>query len=262
MITINKLKLKNLCDEVYRTTDSLRKLKPEIIYTKPQRLLILRLILNMSQWQLAKFIGKSQGTVYNIEKGFRKSVDEKVINKVFEEIKCMQRIPSREILIRRYYEISERGTFRDTERARKMSLKASKERSLKGAIIKGPTEQEKRYIEIFQKLGISHKFHALVRTNRNFVVDFALPSENIPKIIIEVKQMNFNYRKRLQAVELAYRAMKIRQKYPYVRLIAILEGNIQKDAIDIVKEEYNDVLVNQSVYKLINIIKPFSKLLA
>lgn len=253
---MNKKRIEAIYNETTKITNNFREINPHIISKRPHTLLTFRLILNMSQWQFAKLINKSQGTVYMIENNMRKSVDEKVIQRVLSKIKRIRQVPEKKILIERYSKIANRGTFRDSIYAKRMSLMASKERSIKGAILNAPTKQEKAFIDMLQDKNIPYKFHAVIVASRKFVVDFLFPSDENPRLVIEMKQLNLNYRKRLQAIELAYRAIKIHQKYPNIKLIAILEGNIPEEVINILKEDYDHVFVNvpfKNIIKLLNL---------
>jgi hypothetical protein len=88
-------------------------------------------------------------------------------------------------------------------------------------------------------------------------VDFVFPSERDPKLVLEIKDLQSNYRKRLLAIDLAYRAIKIRQNYPNIKLIALVDGNLQNDALQIIKPEYDKVIQNASSEEVLDIIKGF-----
>ncbi len=67
------------------------------------------------------------------------------------------------------------------------------------------------------------------------MVDFVLPSEKQPKVVIEMKDLRSEYRKKLAAIDLAYRAIKIKERYPKVKLVAVIDGNLQNEALEIIK---------------------------
>ena len=246
--------LEKLYDDVVQTTENFKSLKPQMIAEKPNRLLIFRLLLNTDQRTIARMLNKSQGTIYAIEKGLRKSVDLNDATKIIEETKKVEQIPTKEILLKRLSEIANRGTFNGVY-AKIMSLKASKERSIKGAVLKEPTKQENTLIRKLNEQKTPFQFHGVIEASRKFVVDFAFPSEKNPKVILEMKELKLDYRKRQMAIELAYRAIKIRQKYPQIKLITVIDGNLQEEAIKIIKEEYDRVLINSPLDDVLKTIK-------
>ena len=244
-----------LYDEVLTETKNFNDFTPNVILENPKRIVIFRLISNMDQRSFGDVLGISQGTIYAIENGLRKTVKMKVIKGVFESIKDMK-IPGKEKLLKRYNEIYIRGKFHG-EYARKMSLLANKNRSIKGAVLKPPTNQENEFIKRLQETNVNFKFHGIVKTSREFVVDFIFPSEIDPKLILEVKDLNNNFRKRQSAIQLAYESLKIKQKYPEIRLLAAINGKWEFDAINIIKEEYDYVLLNKPVDEVIKLVRNF-----
>lgn len=248
-----------LYEEVVRTQQEGSTLEYHTFISKPERLLILRLALNVDQRRFATMLGISQGTVWNIERGGRKHLSKKVIVKVRHLVtsKSIQ-IPTVDILSKRHLEITRRGRFAG-EYARKMANKAvSSGSALKSAIRKDPTHQEDSLIEELSRQKILFQFHGVIGTTRKFVVDFVFPSDRSPKIALEVKDLRLDYRKRLQAIDLAYRALKIRQSNPKIKLVAVVDGKLQNDALSIIKEEYDNVLQNPSSKEVAKTIKGLS----
>ncbi len=247
--------LESLYDEVLTETKNFNDLIPDVILENPKRLVIFRLIKNMDQRSFGNMLGISQGTIYAIENDLRKTVKMKVIEGIFESLRGVK-IPDKKTLLNRYDEISLRGKFHG-EYARKMSLLANKNRSIKGAVLKPPTDQEGEFIRRLQETNMDFKFHGIVKTSREFVVDFIFPSEINPRLILEVKDLKHNFRKRQSAIQLAYESLKIRQKYPEIKLLAAINGKWENDAINIIKEEYDYVLLNKPVEEVIELIRNF-----
>lgn len=256
MITIKTLDVGSIYDDVKRSTNGFRFLKPEIIEEKPQRLIIFRLILGFDQRSMANFLGKSQGTVWSIERGIRK-INPTLAAKVINQVKKVKSIPTKNDLIQRHSEIANRGKFYG-DYAKKMSLKAPN-RSVTSAILAKPTLQEANLIALLNKEKIKFQFHGVLESSRKFVVDFVFPSEKTPKLIVEVKELKSIYRKRLAAIDLAYRAIKIRQKHPKIKLIAIIDGDLQGDASSIIGEEYNKLILNSSPENSLKVIRQYLK---
>ena len=94
---------------------------------------------------------------------------------------------------------------------------------------------------------------------RRFVVDFALPSEESPRIIIEAKSLPNNFRKDLQMISLAWRIIKMKQKYPGLLVVVWLEGEIPKSALQIVKDEADYVALNEPVENLTEVVENVTK---
>lgn len=231
-------------------------MKPEILTERPERLLIFRLLIGVDQRTLAKLLDKSQGTIWAIESGIRNTIDIAAAIKIINILKKTKQIPSKEILLKRFSEIAHRGRFHG-EYAKRMGHKASTKRAIKSAILRKPTEQENAFIKILTEHKIQFQFHGVISASRKFVVDFVFPSERNPKVVLEMKDLKSNYRKRLMAVELAYRAIKIRDKYPQIKLIAVIDGSLQKDAFKIIKSEYDKVLLNSPFKNILKVINSF-----
>jgi transcriptional regulator with XRE-family HTH domain len=198
--------------------------------------------LNLSQRKIADRLGVSQGLIWSIENGKRKP-SEKILERLNKLLPKNIEITLEEIK-NRLNQISESGKFKG-EFAKMMSLRASKERSLKGELKKPPTEQEKDLIEKFTKEKIPFKFKSIVRTKkRKFVVDFAFPDDRNTEILLEVKNSQKISRKRNEAIQLAFKAIKIKSENKKVKLFALLEGVWPEEALSIIKEDFDKVFMN------------------
>lgn len=210
----------------------------------------------MDQRSLASLLDKSQGTIWSIENGYIKNISSADAVKILNATRKIKNIPNETILLNRVSEIAKRGRFHD-EYAKKMSKRASKDKSIRSAVLSMPTKQENVLIKALNKQKINFQFHGVIKASRKFVVDFVFPSERDPKLVLEIKDLQSNYRKRLLAIDLAYRAIKIRQNYPNIKLIALVDGNLQNDALQIIKPEYDKVIQNASSEEVLDIIKGF-----
>ena len=203
---------------------------------------------------MAKILNKSQGAIWSIEKGLIKKLSMENAQIIIGQIKGNE-IISPSLLFKRQQDISQRGKFYG-DYAKRMSQRAPKDISIRSAIAQTPTKQEKELIEELRKQGIKFQFHGKIAASRTFIVDFVFPSESKPKIFLEMKDLPSNYLKRLMAVELAYRAIKIKKKHPKIKAVAVIKGNLQNNAYEIIKEEYDNVLLNPSLQEVLKAIKP------
>ena len=197
---------------------------------------------------------RSQGTIWSLENGIIKNISLENAEKIITEVRKLTSIPNEEILVNRIHNISNRGRFYG-DYAKRMSRRASKDNSIRSAVMQMPTKQEGNLLKELKKQEIPFKFHGIIKASRTFVVDFVFPSETNPKVILEMKDLPSNFRKRLLAIELAYRSMKIKQKYPNVKTIAVIDGGLQNDAFEILKDEYDKVLLSPSLYEISKVVK-------
>ncbi len=230
--------------------------EPKVLEAYPKRLLIFRLALNMDQRKLAEELGVSQSTIWSMEKGRRKQINTKTALKILDLISVNRTvIPDYQTLLNRHSNIAERGKFHG-EYARRMANRAvSAGGSIKSAVLKRPTSQEATLLEELNKQRMAFQFHGVIEASRKFVVDFVFPSDKYPKVVIEMKDLKLDYRKRTQAIDLAYRALKMRQSHPYLKLVAVVDGTLQNDALEILKDEYDKVLQNPSSREVVKVVK-------
>jgi transcriptional regulator with XRE-family HTH domain len=133
--------IQKLYKEVLQVTDNFKILNPEVLKNDPRRLLIFRLLLNMDQRSLASLLDKSQGTIWSIENGYIKNISSADAVKILNATRKIKNIPNETILLNRVSEIAKRGRFHD-EYAKKMSKRASKDKSIRSAVLSMPTKQE------------------------------------------------------------------------------------------------------------------------
>ena len=250
------ISLRILYREVMQESDSFKDIRPEVLTRNPRRLLVFRLFLNLDQRSIGKLLGKSQGTVWFIENGYIKTINKDSAVRIVELAKKIRTVPNYEDLSARSMEITKRGRFYG-QYAKKMSERASKDKSIRSAVSIKPTRQEALLVEELTKKQVDFKLHGVIDAERKFVVDFVFPSEGNPRLILEMKDLQKDYRKRLLAIDLAYRSLKIRKYHPDVRMIAAINGKLQNDALEIVKSEYDKVLQNASPVEVLRAINSY-----
>lgn len=251
--------LKSLATLYEEVTQAQRKsglFEPKVLEAYPKRLLIFRLALNMDQRKLAEKLWVSQGTIWAMENGYRKQIATRMVLKIFGLMSVNKIvIPDYQTLLNRYSNIAEKGKFRG-EYAKKMANRAvSASSSIKSAVFTKPTTQEATLLKELNREKIAFQFHGVIKASRTFVVDFVFPSDKYPKIVLEMKDLKLDYRKRMQAIDLAYRALKMRQSYKHLKLVAVVDGTLQNDALEILKGEYDKVLQNPSSREVVKAVK-------
>jgi transcriptional regulator with XRE-family HTH domain len=248
--------LSGLYKEVVVATNNFKQFNIEVLMDNPRRLVIFRLLMNLDQRSLASLLNKSQGTIWSIENGYIKNISAQNSLKILKNVRKIKTFPDEKELLGRLSGIKSRGRFYG-EYAKEMSTRAAKDKSIRGAVMSVPTSQEDIIRKELINQNINFKFHGIIEAHRKFVVDFVFPSEKDPKLILEVKNLPSDYRKRILAIDLAYRALKIRQSYPNTKLIAVVDGKLQNDALDILNNEYDRVIQNTSLEETLKIIKSF-----
>lgn len=229
------------------------------VVENPSLIKKIRVENGLSQRALAKLVNCSQGTIWALEEGYRKQVSVNVAKKLMQLFKSDGRLPSNERVNALSAQIAKRGRFTH-ENAREFASKGGQKGALIAAVQRRPTSQEQQIEKFLLNKNIAFTRQALVRGDtRRFVVDFALPSEESPKIIIEAKSLPNKFRKDLQMISLAWRIIKMKQKYPELLVIVWLEGEIPPSALQIVKDEADYVALNEHVDKLSEIVTEVTK---
>jgi len=219
-----------------------------------KNILRVRLTLDLTQRQFANKLGVSQSTVNLLENGIREKIPESLNNKLLLMTKNLELIDNDEIK-KKKEQFQKRGQFFG-KRAKMMGIIGGKKGSIISMERREPTEQEQRIIEMLKKNKISYELNAhLITKTRDFVVDFAIPNKIEPKIIIEVKELKSEYRKYLQCVELAWRIIKLKNKYPNSRFYVCIEGKLIDSEIKIINEEANKLFINKEISNLFNYLK-------
>lgn len=229
------------------------------VVENPSLIKKIRVENGLSQRALAKLVNCSQGTIWAIEEGCRKRVSVNVAKKLMQLFKSDNRLPSNERVNALSAQIAKRGRFTH-ENAKVFASKGGQKGALIAAVRRRPTSQERQIEELLVKKSITFTRQALVHGDtRHFVVDFALPSEESPKIIIEAKSLPSKFRKDSQMISLAWRIIKMKQKYPGLLALVWLEGEIPPSALQIVKDEADYVALNEPVEKLSEIVGTVTK---
>ena len=239
------------------TSDNVKRLKR--IIENPSLIKRIRVENRLSQRDLANSLNCSQGTIWALEAGYRNKVPVKIAERLVLLIKSVSRLPSNEKVSILSAQIAKRGRFTH-ENAKDFASKGGYKGAIIAAVRRKPTSQEQQIEEFLKNTKVAFTRQALVLGNtRRFVVDFALPSEESPKIIIEAKSLPNNFRKELQMISLAWRIIKMKQKYPGLLAVVWLEGEIPKSALQIVKDEADYVALNEPVENLTEVVENVTK---
>ena len=209
----------------------------------------------MGQRDFAKILGKSQATISEIERGLHKKLDSETAKRWAKLLRDTKILPLSE-LRGQHGNIAKRGLFKG-EYAKKMARKGAVRAAIRSNQSRTPTDQEKHMAELFEKNGIPFDSQSALKAgNHHFVVDFVIQTKGSSKLLIEVKALKTTYSKRLHMIDLAYRSMKIKQRYPNYKTMAIIETNhLIPSQKKILTEDYDIVLINPTDRKIIGSIR-------
>ena len=245
--------MKNLYQWTKNSTNDFREIPPEIILRKPGTLRIFRILLNKGQIPFAKMLGVSQSTLSALERGLDNVLREEELRRIGLIIsKQKYEVLSLEAFSDRINKISIQGRF-SGEYARRMAEKSAPKAAVKSAQAKKPTAQEQQMADCFKENGIRFEKQSAIDVGGiTFVVDFAIPDATNPRIIIEAKDLRTRYRKKASICELAYKSIKIKQKYACIKTIAVVNGNLTRTEQAILVKEFDKLLYNSSLERLIS----------
>lgn len=227
----------------------------KVLSESPQSILIYRLSLNMGQRDFAKKLGKSQATISEIERGLHKQLDSEIAKRwasILQDIEILQLSE----LQGQHRNIAKRGLFKG-EYAKKMARKGAVKAAIRSNQLRTPTAQEKHIAELLEENKIPFDSQSAIKAgNQHFVADFLIPTKNNSKLLIEVKALKTIYSKRLHVIDLAYRSIKIKDKFPNYKTMAIIETNkLIPSQKKILTEDYDFVLINPTDRKIIGSIR-------
>ena len=216
-----------------------------VIAQHPEVIALYRLSLGKSQRDFARFLNMSQAKVSELERGIGRVNKEKA--EEWAKLLSSVRLLSVLELENNRSQIHKRGRFFG-EYAKKMALKSAENAAIISATKKKPTPQEQRLKLLFENAGIEHQPQVVFPAqNQKFVVDFVFPTIDNPKVIVEAKELNTSYRKRLSVIDLAYRAIKMKQANPKIKMIAIIDTNgLLRSSRKRLSLDYDYVLINPS----------------
>ena len=229
------------------------------IVENPSLIRKIRVENGLSQRTLANIVNCSQGTIWALEAGYRKQVSINIAKKLIPLANSVGRLSADERIQFLSSQIAKRGRF-TLENAKVFASRGGQKGAVITAARRKRTSQEQLIADFLQKENVAFMSQALVWGKaRRFIVDFALPSESSPKIIIEAKSLLNKFGKDLQMISLAWRIIKIRQTYPDTFVIVWLEGEIPKSALQIVKDEADYVALNEPVDRLLELVRNVTK---
>jgi DNA-binding XRE family transcriptional regulator len=242
----------NLYQWAEKTTSNFKKISPEIILKEPKVLKIFRVLSGNGQTTFAKTLGISQSAVSALERGAIKALSKKELKRVGLVLSKQKfEVLSEEEFIKRSKKIAIRGRFY-SEYAKAIAEKNARKAAIRSAQSKKPTVQEQQIADFLQGNGICFEKQASLEVNNVFyVVDFVIPNAKNPRMIIEAKNLETKYRKKASICELAYRSIKLKQKYSGVKTVAVINGNLTKTEELILSQEFDTLLYNSPLNKLL-----------
>ena len=216
--------LKQLYNECAESTKNFTEITPDNLVENPKRLLIYRLMLNMSQPKFGRLLNIDDGNIPKYELGRIRKMQYKTAERFINQItKRLQVITYDKLLVNfNRFEQESMGWFKVHNESSKL-LRARREAAAK-TLEKRPTSQETEISETFDKKGINYKRNYYFDKNRGIIVDFLIHFKSKP-IIIECKYINSKYSREVtgQIRRLAYQGYKIKY-YHNVYFIGFIES--------------------------------------
>ena len=239
---VSEKKLKKLYEEVRKETENFKEIKPEILVVNPQKILIFRLALGMSQNKFEEFLGNRNKNITKYETGKIKTMQLTTAKNITERIREVIKPVSLSKVLQQFRRSKQesQGWFK----AHKNSLVALKARR-KGAIEslkKRRTPQEKLLEEELTK----KKMKVLVNypLSERIIVDFYLPEKNL---IIECKEIQSKSKRenKEQLQKLAYQGFRIRFKLSDKKVWALVKLGVKfsKDELMEFKEPFEKFFI-------------------
>jgi len=246
--TISRPSFRNLSTEEFllqfrklrEETDNFAKLT-EAIVEDPRRIFILRVMLLLRARKLAEAIETDRKLVTAWEEGKRKirwETAEK-ISKFCEEALKNKKIDEKELV--ENFKIIKSKINPDREKIKIKAFKTVEQLP--------PTKLEKKVEEILTSLGIPFKLHATLKTEKIMMnVDFAIPNEKEPRIIIEVFETDIHRFSNtiMKAVMVDHRFQHIKRSNSSV--ITIMIAEFKGEALALMKKEIEAHLLNTDVF--------------
>ena len=241
---LNKFKEsdKQFYSSVRKETENFKEIKPEILVVNPQKILIFRLALGMSQNKFEEFLGNRNKNITKYETGKIKTMQLTTAKNITERIREVIKPVSLSKVLQQFRRSKQesQGWFK----AHKNSLVALKARR-KGAIEslkKRRTPQEKLLEEELTK----KKMKVLVNypLSERIIVDFYLPEKNL---IIECKEIQSKSKRenKEQLQKLAYQGFRIRFKLSDKKVWALVKLGVKfsKDELMEFKEPFEKFFI-------------------
>jgi len=199
--------LTSLFEQLKNNTENFSKLEPEIICSNPRTIGVFRLLLRKSLNEMGQLLNRSYATVSQYERGKIHSIPIGEAGKMLEAIKQrMPHDPNLSLLTGSFLEFKDKsrgGTMQALKRAEKME----------------PTTQERILSKYLTQMGVPFRQHVTLDTEigpLNF--DFQIKES----IIVECTASKSKWK----AESLGYRAIKAREKYPQMKIVALVPKSV------------------------------------
>ena len=219
--------------EIFQKSSELTKhfscINKEIISQYPKILLIIRLAAGMSQREFSRNMGITRSALAHVELGISKTMKKNNAELLAIKINKMKNPKFTEKNIFDNYEnLWHQAQYgQSPDKLRNYGRSAFKTRK--------PNESEKYIAKILQKTKISYQREAMLHINGiPFFFDFIIPKSQDPKYIIECKKIastkNHNFRVISYRIsyEVGYKFHLLKEKYPNIKTVLILESDIDK----------------------------------
>jgi len=243
-------------------TTNFSKFSKDIISKHPQILLIVRLAAGMPQREFSRKIRITRSALVNYELGISKTMKRETAKRVTQRIEKIKNLLdfSEKNIIKNFNNLwyqAEHG--QPPDKLRNYGRSALKTKKL--------NKNEKNIFEILEKMKIVNEREGILKfMGIPFFFDFVLPNTKKPRFIIECKKVESKSKRNFKiisykiAYEIGYKFRLLKEKYPEIKTILILESEIEKIPERVVKIFENEIDYFFHNMNKKDIIKFFSKI--
>ena len=238
---------KKMFQEVRELTENFKKIKPELLENDASRVLILRLVLEMSQNEFENFLGVVNKNISKYERGKIKKMNKETSKKYIDKIspKLTNKNISETKIIQAYEKMrKESNGFLKAHQGTRKVLLAQRKGAI-NSLRKRYTQQEKSLTELLEAKGFSPVINFPLSEEKGIITDIFLEKENTAiecKDIISKNHREFKEQIRL----LAYQGYRIKFNFPDIKIVAVVKSNFKLSHRDMdeLKGPYDHILAD------------------
>jgi transcriptional regulator with XRE-family HTH domain len=254
----NLLRIKEIIRDSNTLTNGFKDFNKDKLAKYPTLLLVIRLAAGMSQREFSRTTNISRSALAHYELGIKKRIRAKRAEKISESLNKMigEADFSETKIIENFEKMWHQAEFgQDPDKLREHGRKAIKSRK--------PTYDEEKIAEILEKeIRTKYEREGVLRFMKiPFAFDFLIPNSKKPLLAIECKTIQSTSKRSFRiisyriAYEIGYKFRLLKEKFPNIKTILILESELEKLPERVVKifEKETDVfLFNETHEKIIN----------
>ncbi len=232
-LSYSKQELISAFNRLSKLTNNFSDIKEEILSENPKFMRVFRMLIKKSLHEMSTLTGKNYITISQYERGKIKKIPYSTSRNILKKIiPLLPKKISKKILINNYKyfkELSAGGVKQAILRAEKMEL----------------TKQEKLVKEFLIKNKIKHKEHVSFKTNVGLLnFDFIIKD----RYVVECTKVT----NKMKAESLGFRAIKLKEAHPNLKLVAFIPSNVNKGYINRLID-YDFIIKENKIYELLNL---------